>query len=104
MIQFAGNNKISFHEFADAFVAKKRQPVSEDRLRRVFREADRNHDQQLTREECFAALKQLGHVLDDRGIKRVMNIMDKNGDGNISFRGKYYSIFSILKGCTHIVQ
>ena len=71
-------------------MAKKRETISENRLRKVFAEADRNHDQHLTREECFAALKQLGHVMDERGIKRVMAIMDKNGDGSISFRGRYY--------------
>lgn len=62
--------------------------MSKDRLKRVFREADRNHDQYLTKDECLAALKQLGHVMDDKGIRRVMDMMDKNHDGRVSFKGK----------------
>lgn len=80
------SQKISFHEFAEAFVIKKREAVGEDKLHRVFRECDRNKDGYLTREECFAALKQLGHVMDGKGLERVMRLMDKNQDGVVSFR------------------
>lgn len=87
---------ISFHEFAEAFIAKKRQSIDQDRLLRVFQEADRDHDQHLTRTECLAALKQLGHVMDDNGIRRVMGMMDKNGDGRISFRGNETAPFQYV--------
>ncbi|XP_066915428.1 calmodulin-4-like isoform X3 [Clytia hemisphaerica] len=80
------NYRISFHEFAEAFIAKKREHVSGDRLRRVFQEADRDRDGYLTTDECLAALKQLGHVMDDKGIRRVMGLMDKNNDGMITFQ------------------
>ena len=95
----SGSNKISFHEFAEAFVSKKRVSTSQEQLWRVFHDADRDHDQYLTRTECFAALKQLGHVMDDRGIKRVMSIMDKNGDGRISFQGKSLYVQPIYGCC-----
>ena len=85
------NYKISFHEFAEAFIAKKREHVSGDRLRRVFQEADRDRDGYLTTDECFAALKQLGHVMDDKGIRRVMGLMDKNNDGMVTFQGNIFS-------------
>lgn len=80
------SQKISFHEFAEAFLIKKREPVSEDRLYRVFKESDRNKDGYLTTDECFAALKQLGHVMDGKGLERVMGLMDRNHDGMVSFR------------------
>ena len=50
---------------------------------------DRNKDGFLDRNECFFALKQLGHVLDERGLQQVTRLMDKNGDGRISFQGRY---------------
>lgn len=41
----------------------------------------------MTKEECFGALKRLGHVMDDKGIKRVMEYADKDGNGRIDFEG-----------------
>jgi len=77
--------KISFHEFTNSFLKKRDSVPSIERLREVFTTNDRNQDGHLNHEECFLSLKQLGHVLDDPGLKRVISIMDKNGDGRISF-------------------
>lgn len=62
---------------------------SEERMRQVFKQADRNGNGTLALNECLTAMKQLGHVMDDRGIRRVMEVMDKDDSGVISYEGVY---------------
>ena len=83
-----GTGKISFHEFAQTFLQKKTQAPTLERIKEVYMINDRDKDGFLDRDECFFALKQLGHVLDERGLQRVTRLMDKNGDGRISFQGR----------------
>ena len=83
-----GTGKISFHEFAQNKKKKKTEAPTLERIKEVYMINDRDKDGFLDRDECFFALKQLGHVLDERGLQRVTRLMDKNGDGRISFQGR----------------
>ena len=52
----------------------------------MFRQVDKDRDGSLTRDETIAALKMLRRNMTDEGLTRVMQIMDKNGDGGVSFQ------------------
>ena len=58
-----------------------------ERIKEVYQANDRNKDGYLDHNEVFMALRQLGHTLDQSGMQRVINLMDKNGDGVVSFNG-----------------
>ena len=65
---------------------------TEEALRTVFDREDRNKDGYLDRSECYRALKSMGHSLHANSLPRVMELMDKNRDGKISFEGRVYCL------------
>ena len=56
----------------------------------MWEKADKDRSGYLTKAECIGALKMLGKHMDDAGVDRVMQIMDKSNDGDISFSGMVY--------------
>ncbi len=67
-------------------------PAAADRLERLLRLADRNHDQQLSEAELlafsrqikFREANQLPQAEIDRGVKRILRQFDRNNDRRIS--------------------
>ena len=87
-----GSGTISFHEFAQTYLKKPgnasgsaKPKYSTKRLEEVFRLVDRDKDGSLTHNECFQAMKMLGKHMSQSGITRIMQLMDKNHDGGVSF-------------------
>ena len=77
--------QITFNEFARQYLKKDKQnSYSHDRVKEVYRKVDRDKDGSLTKEECLEAMKMLGKHLDDRGLTRIMELMDTSNDGGIS--------------------
>ena len=52
----------------------------------MFRCVDKDKDGLLTREECMAAFKMLRMKMNDTGVTRLINIMDTDRNGGISFQ------------------
>lgn len=65
-------------------------------MKEVFIRTDRDGDGYLNQKECHAALKQLGHVLTEKGLERVMKLTDANHDGKVDFMGKFDMLLEVL--------
>lgn len=79
------SGSITFKEFLDAFVHRKESKIpSVETVTAAFLKADVNKDGFLDQVECLRALKDLGHDLERNSIARIMDLMDKNGDGLVS--------------------
>ena len=82
-----GTGSISFNEFAKAFISKNKKGASIERVKEVFLQSDLDRNGFLSTEECYIALRSLGHDMNDAGLKRIMQLADKNKDGRVSFMG-----------------
>ena len=90
------SGSITFNEFANTYLNKQtnaKSGYSQECLKEVFKKVDKDNDGSLTKQECIQAMKMLRKNLDERGLTRVMQLMDKNNDGGISFCGKILFMF-----------
>ena len=84
----SGGGSITFNEFSKAFLKKDRKhSVAPERVKEVFDKVDKDKSGALTKSECVEAMKMLGKNMDDSGIERIMQVMDKSNDGGVSFQG-----------------
>jgi solute carrier family 25 (mitochondrial phosphate transporter), member 23/24/25/41 len=76
-VDMDGNGKLDFEEFKMLFC--------EGRLRNVFNQIDLDKSGFIVESELNHAMKNLGYKLNKTAIKRLLNKVDMNSDGKVSF-------------------
>ena len=79
-----GNNEIDFEEFCK-LMASKMSNDPEKELKDAFNVFDSDHSGSIDRNELAQLMKKLGQALTDAQIDSLMEEVDANGDGEISF-------------------
>ncbi len=98
-----GNNEIDFQEFLILMNSTKSMCDDPDReLRDAFAVFDSDGSGLISRSELKGLLNNLGQVLSDEEIDAMMNVVDKDGNGEIDFEEfkammvRSYMLFTIL--------
>ena len=58
-------------------------------LKTAFRLIDRDRDGYVTAADLRAVIHQLGDLLSGHDVEDMMRVADKDGNGQIDFRGKH---------------
>nr|CAB3227442.1 calcium-binding protein LPS1-beta-like [Phallusia mammillata] len=75
---------IDFHDFLAIMATIATDCVSEDEIKRVFKQFDKDGDGFISPEELRALLSRLGENVTDDDLKEMMLEADKDGDGLVS--------------------
>ena len=95
-IDVNGTGAIDFSEFVLATVNQKKL-LSEERLKQVFKMFDTDDSDSISRKEIHAFFSMGNEATDENFVNEMIEEVDKNGDGEISFEefkqmmGKMYS-------------
>lgn len=81
----SGGNEISLADFMEAMGQTHPEKHRAAGARSVFRSFDTNGDGTLSKSELGSALEQLGEHLTPKELDRLMQMMDKQGTGKITY-------------------
>jgi calmodulin len=80
-----GDNEIDFPEFLILMKSRIGEKDPEKELRDAFRVFDTDNSGSIDRKELKRLMKKLGQALSDAELDAMMDEVDTNGDGQISF-------------------
>ena len=86
-ISSPGKGKLEFTDFVKTFVKLPTDIPDVKTLRKTFNIIDKSGDDSLSRDELKIGLIANGIHLSDEGVSSVFQIMDRNGDGRVGFKG-----------------
>lgn len=80
-----GNGVIELDEFIEMMTKQTRTLSSDDSIRQAFRVFDKNGDSFISRDEIRIAMSDLGENLSEKEIDEMLECVDLNKDGKVSF-------------------
>lgn len=92
-VDLSGCDQISFDDFMEAMGQTHSDKHRASGARYVFRSFDKNGDGTLSESELGEALEQLGAHLTPQELDRLMQMLDKEGTGKITYEEFVSEIF-----------
>ena len=89
-----GSGAIDFEEFANVMSAQLNKQPSEEELREAFDYFDKDRSGMISEDELFEAMIRFKAGLTKQQVHSMVNAIDKNHDGSVSFKGiKFFFLF-----------
>lgn len=80
---------IDFEEFLEMIVKEMNKTDTEEEMREAFRIFDRSGNGYINAQELKYGMFCMGERLTDEEVDEMMTEADKDGDGKISYEGRY---------------
>jgi Ca2+-binding EF-hand superfamily protein len=83
-VDYHGRNKINYTEFLAATISIKKI-LTDEKLLAIFKQFDTDSTGKITSDNIIEAMHKLGHKIDAKDIKEIMEKHDINKDGYLSY-------------------